>query len=168
MRLNPRPSLFAATPQCGRKRGSPDDYPAGTAAALHCRAAASPGSPSREGSAGHRPAGRGSSSGRRDPCAGRGAGRGGAAAALPAVSAARLAGGRAPLHLAQSAHQGGGGSRRPDAVDRGAAVVELAAPGLLSSGVRACVPPCRLPFPIPLADPLDSPLRRRPPVGVRG
>src|SRR5262249_55549438 len=47
------------------------------------------------------------------------------------------------LHLAYLAHQGGGGSRRPDAVDRGAAVVELAAPGLVSPGLRApvCPPP---------------------------
>jgi hypothetical protein len=43
----------------------------------------------------------------------------------------------APLHLAYPAHQGGGGSRRPDAADCGAAVIELAAPGLVSPRVRA-------------------------------
>src|SRR5262249_210011 len=39
------------------------------------------------------------------------------------------------LCLAKAADQGGGRSRRPDAADRDTAVIELAAPALVSSGV---------------------------------
>src|SRR5262249_35175966 len=52
-------------------------------------------------------------------------------------AAARSAGGGAPLHLAHAAHQGGGGSHRADAADRGAAVIKLATPGLVSPRLRA-------------------------------
>jgi len=45
--------------------------------------------------------------------------------------------GRSPLHLANAADQGSGGSHRQHAADRGTTVIELAAPGLVSAGVRA-------------------------------
>jgi hypothetical protein len=90
-------------------------------------------------------------------------------ASLPVASAARPVGGRSPLHLAYLAHQGGGGSRGEDAADRNTTVIELAAPRLVSLGERApACPPFRFPFPILLADPLDSPLRYLPQAGVRG
>jgi hypothetical protein len=92
--------------------------------------------PGRDGSA-DRPGGRSHSSGRRTGCAGGGADGGGAAALFPAAAAARPAGGGAALHLAYPADQGGGGSHRADAADRGAAVLKLAAPGSVSSGMRA-------------------------------
>src|SRR5262249_25150519 len=76
------------------------------------------------------------SSGRKDVCVGGGADGGGAATALPAAAAARPAGGRSSLHLAYAADQGGGGGRREHAADRGAAVVGLATPGLVSPGGR--------------------------------
>jgi hypothetical protein len=38
----------------------------------------------------------------------------------------------------------------------------------ITGSASACVPPSRWPFPIRQADPLDSPLRRLPQVGVRG
>src|SRR5262249_20275716 len=44
--------------------------------------------------------------------------------------------GRSSLHLAHAADQGGGGGRREHAAGAGAAVVELATPGLVSPGVR--------------------------------
>jgi hypothetical protein len=62
---------------------------------------------------------------------------GGAAAALPLASAARPAGGRSPRHRAHAADQGGGGGGGEHAPCAGTAVVELAASGLVSSGVRA-------------------------------
>src|SRR5262249_49154298 len=45
--------------------------------------------------------------------------------------------GGAALDLADPAHQGGGGSRRKHPADCCAAVIRLAAPGLVSPGVRA-------------------------------
>src|SRR5262249_59924383 len=89
-----------------------------------------------------RAAGRSRWSGRRTWCAGGGADGGGAAASLPLASAARPPGGRSPLHLAHAADQGGSGGRRAYATDRGAAVIELAAPRLVSPRVRtlACSP----------------------------
>jgi hypothetical protein len=105
---------------------------AGPTAAVHRGAAACPDLPSGAGSA-EQSAGRSRLCGRRDVPAG----GGGAAASLPAAAATRPAGGRPPLHLAHPAHQGGGGSRRPDAADCGTPVLELAAPRLESPGGRA-------------------------------
>jgi hypothetical protein len=76
--------------------------------------------------------------------AGGGADGGGGAASPPAAAAARPAGGGAALHLAYPTHQGGSGSHRADAADRGAAIGELATRGLVSPGVRA--PACPAPY----------------------
>jgi hypothetical protein len=70
-------------------------------------------------------------------CAGGGVDRGRAAASLPAAAAARPAGRGAALHLAQAAHQGGGGSHCADTADRAAALSKLATPGLVSPCMRA-------------------------------
>src|SRR6516164_4135283 len=120
------------------------DEPAGAAAAVHRGAVAGTGTPGGDSSA-QQPSEPSRWSGRRTRCAGGGADGGSAATALPAAAAARPVGRGAPLYLADAAHQGGSGNRRAYAADRGAALIKLAAPGLVSSSVRApaCPPPAR-------------------------